>query len=125
MAIVEEAATCLDPTLPAGTRRPGHGQFLWTGARLVLLDLDMFGYTDPAYDAGHFLAQLERRCLREGVEPTVPAVARRVSRCLPRGDASSRVSPRNMWFYHGITLVRKIYTLHRKQRPDGSGWWYT
>ena len=41
--------------------------------RLVLLDLDMFGYSDPAYDAGHFLAQLERRCL---LDLTVRAHAR-------------------------------------------------
>src|SRR5438094_713122 len=64
LAAIQDAAALLDPAEPA----PVHGdlaagQFLWTGDRLVLLDLDMFGYADPAYDAGHFLAQLERRCL--------------------------------------------------------------
>ncbi|HEY6169570.1 MAG TPA: phosphotransferase, partial [Verrucomicrobiae bacterium] len=58
VAALEKASTFLDDDDPA----PVHGdmaagQFLWTGDRLVLLDLDMFGYTDPAYDAGHFLAQ--------------------------------------------------------------------
>jgi len=121
MAIVEEAATCLDPTAPALVHGDlATGQFLWTGARLVLLDLDMFGYTDPAYDAGHFLAQLERRCLREGVEPTVAGQWLAAFRdAYLEAMPPPRVSPRNMWFYHGITLVRKIYTLHRKQPP---GW---
>jgi len=121
MAIVEEAATCLDPTAPALVHGDlATGQFLWTGARLVLLDLDMFGYTDPAYDAGHFLAQLERRCLREGVEPTVAGQWLAAFRdAYLEAMPPPRVSPRNLWFYHGITLVRKIYTLHRKQPP---GW---
>src|SRR5262249_34208327 len=43
-----------EPTLVHGDLSPG--QYVWTGERLVLLDLDSFGYTDPAYDVGHFLA---------------------------------------------------------------------
>jgi thiamine kinase-like enzyme len=118
MAQVEEVLTLLDPAQPAAV----HGdmaarQFLWTGERLVLLDLDMFGYTDPAYDVGHFLAQLERRCL---VDPTVRD-------CAPRWLASFRetylaemphVSPRNISFYRGLTLIRKIYTICRRQPTD-------
>src|SRR5438034_5626983 len=112
---IQDAATRLDPAAPA----PVHGdlaagQFLWTGDRLVLLDLDMFGYTDPAYDAGHFLAQLERRCV---VDPTVQAFA-------PQWLCSFRdaylatmtmVSPRNVSFYRGLTLIRKIYTICRRE----------
>jgi tRNA A-37 threonylcarbamoyl transferase component Bud32 len=118
MAALQEMLPLLDPAEPA----PVHGdmaarQFLWTGDKLVLLDLDMFGYTDPAYDAGHFLAQLERRGL---VDPTVQARA-------PRWLASFReayfaampqVSPRNVSFYRGLTLIRKIYTICRRQPAD-------
>ena len=115
MAALHEALTGLDPAQPA----PVHGdmaarQFLWTADRLVLLDLDMFGYTDPAYDAGHFLAQLERRCL---VDPSVETLA-------PEWLGSFRdaylsqmpmVSPRNVSFYRGLTLIRKIYTICRRE----------
>lgn len=121
LAILEEARAGLDPAAPA----PVHGdmwagQFLWTGDRLVLLDLDMFGYTDPAYDAGHFLAQLERHCLSD---PTLPAHAHE----WPLGfrdaylAAMPEVSTRNVSFYHGLTLVRKIYTVRRVQ-PAESPW---
>src|SRR5207247_1713900 len=51
LAELQAAVPHLDSTDPA----PIHGdmaagQFLWTGHRLVLLDWDMFGYADPAYD---------------------------------------------------------------------------
>jgi aminoglycoside phosphotransferase (APT) family kinase protein len=118
IAAVEEASTSLDPADPA----PVHGdmaagQFLWTGKRLVLLDLDMFGYTDPAYDAGHFLAQLERRCLWDR---TLPAHASQWLACFRDAylAAMPRVSARNVSFYQGLTFVRKIYTIYRKQLPD-------
>ena len=115
---IQDAATLLDPAEPA----PVHGdlaagQFLWTGDRLVLLDLDMFGYADPAYDAGHFLAQLERRCLWDR---TLPAHADDWVACFRDAylTAMPQVSPRNVSFYQGLTLVRKIYTVYRKQTPD-------
>jgi hypothetical protein len=94
------------------------GQFLCAGDRLVLLDLDMFGYTDPAYDAGHFLAQLERRCL---FDPTVQAYSSEWLACFRDAylEAMPRVSPRNVSFYRGLTLVRKIYTICRRQPTDG------
>ncbi len=115
MTALQEALRFLDPADPS----PIHGdmaagQFLWTGERLVLLDLDMFGYTDPAYDAGHFLAQLERRCL---VDSTVQA-----HRSEWLGSfrdayfaAMPEVSPRNVSFYRGLTLLRKIYTICRRE----------
>lgn len=91
------------------------GQFLWTGDRLVLLDLDMFGYADPAYDAGHFLAQLERRCL---FDRTLPAHAASWVACFRDAylAAMPAVSPRNVAFYQAVTLVRKIYTICRRER---------
>jgi tRNA A-37 threonylcarbamoyl transferase component Bud32 len=118
LVAIQDAATRLDPAEPA----PVHGdlaagQFLWTGDRLVLLDLDMFGYTDPAYDAGHFLAQLERRCLWDR---TLPAHADDWLACFRDAylAAMPQVSPRNVSFYQGLTLVRKIYTIYRKQTAD-------
>jgi tRNA A-37 threonylcarbamoyl transferase component Bud32 len=118
MAALGDAVAGLDPAEPA----PVHGdlaagQFLWTGDRLVLLDLDMFGSADPASDAGHFLGQLERRCLSD---TTLPAHAARWIDCFrePYLAAMPQVSPRNVSFYHGLTLVRKIYTICRREAPD-------
>ena len=115
MAALREALPLLDPPDPA----PVHGdmaarQFLWTGERLVLLDLDLFGYTDPAYDAGHFSAQLERRCL---VDPTVQSLASLWidSFCDAYLAAMPTVSLRNVFFYRGLTLIRKIYTICRRE----------
>jgi len=119
MAMLEAAAAALDPVDPA----PVHGdmaagQFLWTGDRLVLLDLDMFGYTDPAYDAGHFLGQLERRCVWD---TTLPAQAAQWLQCFRDAylAAMPSVSARNVSFYHGLTLVRKMYTVCRRQPDEG------
>ena len=118
IASVEQASMLLDPADLA----PVHGdmaagQFLWTGDRLVLLDLDMFGYADPAYDAGHFLAQLARRCLWDR---TLPTHAGDWLACFRDAylEAMPRVSARNVSFYQGLTFVRKIYTICRKQLPD-------
>ena len=118
LVAIQDAAPLLDPSEPA----PVHGdlaagQFLWTGDRLVLLDLDMFGYADPAYDAGHFLAQLERRCLWDR---TLSAHADHWLACFRDAylSAMPQVSPRNVSFYQGLTLVRKIYTIYRKQTAD-------
>ena len=118
-AALQEALPFLDPAEPA----PIHGdmaagQFLVAGGRLVLLDFDMFGYTDPAYDAGHFLAQLERRCL---LDLTVRACAREWLGAFRDTylAAMPNVSPRNISFYRGLTLVRKIYTICRRQPVEG------
>jgi hypothetical protein len=113
-----EACGCLDPADPA----PVHGdlwagQFVWTGDRLVLLDLDMFGYTDPAYDAGHFLAQMERCAV---CAPIRPAHADHWLAAFRTAylTAMPMVSARNIAFYRGLTLVRKIYTIRRTQPAD-------
>lgn len=111
MPPLREAFACLDPADLA----PVHGdlsgsQFVWTGDRLVLLDLDMCGYTDPAYDAGHFLAQQERRCL---LDSTLPPHSAQWLACFRDTylAAMPHVSARNVAFYQGLTLIRKIYTL--------------
>ena len=118
-AALETVLPCLDPAEPA----PIHGdmaagQFLWTGERLVLLDLDMFGYTDPAYDAGHFLAQLERRCL---LDLTVREHAREWHDEFHNAYlvAMPKVSARNVSFYRGLTLINKIYTICRREPEEG------
>jgi tRNA A-37 threonylcarbamoyl transferase component Bud32 len=121
LARLEDALPFLDPADPA----PVHGdmaagQFVWTGERLVLLDLDMFGYTDPAYDVGHFLAQLERRSLQDGarredVDQWVTGFRDAYLSAMPQ------VSPRNVAFYQGLTFVRKIYTVCRTSPPDRAG----
>jgi hypothetical protein len=115
LATLQEMIPLLDPAEPA----PVHGdlaagQFLWTGDRLVLLDLDMFGYADPAYDAGHFLAQLERRCLWDRA---LPAHASTWVACFRDAylAAIPTVSPRNVAFYQAVTLVRKMYTICRRE----------
>jgi hypothetical protein len=115
LAQLQEAADSLDPTEPA----PVHGdlgtaQFLWTGSRLVMFDWDGFGYADPAYDVGHFLAQLDRVAI---LDPALRVFA-------PEWIASFRdayravvpsVSPRNVAFYRAMTLLWKVHTICRVQ----------
>lgn len=103
------------PTLVHGD--PGPGNFLWDGARWVLLDLDMFGRTDPAYDLGYLLAQVLRRCLEN---PPLDARAPELLAAL-RGAymaALPEVAAGNITFFYALTLVRKLYTV-RKQQADG------
>ena len=103
------------PTLVHGD--PGPGNFLWDGARWVLLDLDMFGRTDPAYDPGYLLAQVLRRCLED---PPLDARAPALLAAL-RGAylaAMPDVAARNITFFYALTLVRKLYTV-RKQQAEG------
>ena len=114
-ADLQQAATGLDPAAPAlvhGDMAPG--QFLWTGHGLVLLDLDMFGYADPAYDVGHFLGQMERRSV---VDPTVRVLTREWLVCFRDAYLATmpHVSQRNVSFYRGLTLVRKISTTCRRE----------
>lgn len=119
IAALEAALPHLAPANPAPIQGDmAAGQFLWTGMQLVLLDLDMFGYADPAYDAGHFLAQLERRCL---LDLAVRAHAREWLAAFRDAyfAAMPEVSPRNVSFYQGLTLVRKIYTICRRQPVEG------
>jgi thiamine kinase-like enzyme len=116
--LLQEAAPFLDPAQPA----PIHGdmaagQFLWTGKRLVLLDLDMFGYADPAYDVGHLLGQLERRCLWDATVQSQRQVWQDSFRETYLA-VRPQVSRRNISFYRGLTLVRKIYTIFRTRKDQ-------
>jgi len=111
------------PHLDSADLAPIHGdmaagQFLWTGDRLVLLDWDMFGYADPAYDVGHFVAQLERRCT---LDRTLPPEAGRWPGCFQDAYLAAKpdVSPRNVSFYRAMTLLRKTYTVCRRQPDEG------
>ena len=94
------------------------GQFLWTGERLVLLDLDLVAGGDPARDVGHFLGQLERRCTLD------PAVAPHEDEWLASFRetycAAMPVSRRNVSLYQGLTLAHKMHTL--SQRDPATGW---
>lgn len=94
------------------------GQFLVAGDRLVLLDFDMFGYADPAYDVGHFLAQLERRAV---VDLTVRALTSEWFKVFRDAYLTEmpNVSPRNVAFYRGLTLISKMYTVCRR---DSQSW---
>jgi len=110
---LEDALRLLDPAAPALVHGDlWAGQCLWTGDGLVLLDLDAFGYADPAYDVGHFLAQLDRERLCD------PAAGARVEHWAAAFlDAYRAVMPtvsaRNIAFYRALTLARKILTVRR------------
>ena len=118
-AQLQDAFAALDTAEPALIHGDlAAGQFLWTGEQLVLLDFDLFGYSDPAYDAGHFLAQLERRCL---LDRTLPPHSKEWLACYREAylAAAPQVSPRNVSFYQGLHLIRKIYTVCRHHPEDG------
>src|SRR5205085_6395674 len=109
MAALQEALPLLDPTPPALVHGDLHGgNCLWNGRHVTLIDLDSFSYTDPAYDAGYFLAMLQRRCLRH------PARMARAPEMLATFRAAfltavPAVSARNIAFYYALTFARKIY----------------
>jgi aminoglycoside phosphotransferase (APT) family kinase protein len=108
MAALQEGLPRLDPTPPAlvhGDLNPDH--CLWNGRHVTLIDPDNFRYIDPAYDAGYFLAVLQRRCLHH------PALMARAPEMLAtfRGaylTAVPAVSTRNIAFYYALTFARKI-----------------
>src|SRR2546421_11357761 len=109
MAALEEPLPLLAPA-PAALV---HGDLtprncLWNGRHVTLIDLDSFRYTDPAYDAGYFLAMLLRRCLDH------PARMARVPEMLATFHgafltAVPTVSARNIAFYYALTFAHKIY----------------
>ena len=108
MAALQEALPLLDPAAPAlvhGDMKPEH--CMWNGGHVSLIDLDSFRYTDPAYDAGRFLAVLHRQCLHH------PALMARVPEMLAIFrdaylTAVPAVSARNIAFYYALTFARKI-----------------
>ena len=109
MAALQEALALLDPAPAALVHGDLHtNNCLWNGRHMTLIDLDTFRYTDPAYDAGYFLAMLLRRCLDH------PARMARVPEMLATFHgafltAVPTVSARNIAFYYALTFARKIY----------------
>jgi tRNA A-37 threonylcarbamoyl transferase component Bud32 len=117
--LVEKAVAQLDPapqTVIHGDMAAG--QFVWTGERLVLLDMDTAGVADPAYDVGHFLGQLDRRCT---LDLELPEHSRRWTAAFRDAYPAEAIglSWRNVAFYRGVTLVRKMYTLSRRDPIAG------
>jgi hypothetical protein len=109
MAALQEALPLLDP-IPAalvhGDLKPEH--CFWNGGHVTLIDLDSFRYTDPAYDAGYFLAMLHRKCLHH------PARMARMPEMLATFRAAflsavPAASARNIAFYYALTFARKMY----------------
>jgi aminoglycoside phosphotransferase (APT) family kinase protein len=109
MAALQKALPLLDPSPPAlvhGDLNADH--CFWNGRHMTLIDLDNFRYTDPAYDAGRFLAMMQRQCLPH------PALMARAPELLATfRDAYlttvPTVSTRNIAFYYALTFARKIY----------------
>ncbi len=101
------------PTLVHGDAAPGN--FLLDG-EWRLLDLDSYGYADPAYDAGYLLARLEQECMfQPAFQGRAPELVARMHRaCL---GAIPDASPRNTAFYYGMTLIRKVLSLYLHTPP--------
>jgi aminoglycoside phosphotransferase (APT) family kinase protein len=109
MAALQEALSLLDPAPPALVHGDLHtNNCLWNGRHMTLIDLDCFRYTDPAYDAGYFLAMLQRKVLHR------PALMARAPEMLATFRAAfvravPAASARNIAFYYALTLARLIY----------------
>lgn len=102
------------PTLVHGDTGPGN--FICDGARWRMLDLDTYGYADPAYDVGYLLAKLENQCL---AQPALHAQAGELVSAMRRAclEAMPDVSPRNAAFYYGMTLTRKTLAQAMRTLP--------
>jgi Phosphotransferase enzyme family len=108
MAALQEALPLLDPTPPAlvhGDLKPEH--CYWNGRHVTLIDFDRSCYTDPAYDAGRFLAQLHRQYLRHpALMPHVPQMLATFRAAFLRVVPAA--SARNIAFYYALTFARQI-----------------
>jgi len=113
-----------DPVTPAFLHGDcGLAQLLWTGSRVVVLDLDDCARGDPALDLGNLFTQLRRLTLRKPGK--LPAYASLRHAIL---DAYRRVSPgdpdlffRVAW-YERLALLRKIHSLAcDRTRPRHQG----
>jgi aminoglycoside phosphotransferase (APT) family kinase protein len=102
------------PALIHGDAAPGN--LLLDGA-WRLLDLDTYGYADPAYDAGYMLARLEYECLLlPAYQEHAPQLVATMHRaCL---GAMPGLPARTVAFYYGMTLIRKVMSQYVHTRPD-------
>jgi len=117
--LLQRAAAELDPARPTLIHGDlAAGQFLWTGDRLVLLDMDTACRGDAAYDVGHFLGQLERGLV---TDDGLPAHAASWPACFRDAYPAAElgVSWRNVAFYQGVTLLRKAFTLCQRDPVGG------
>ncbi|WP_080404669.1 phosphotransferase family protein [Burkholderia ubonensis] len=109
------------PTLVHGDAGPAN--FLLDGERWLLLDLDTYGYADPAYDAGYFLAKLEYEWLGSPLlrarAPDLVATMR--DACI---DAMPEAAAGNVAFFYAMTLIRKVLARQFKVAPAerSAGW---
>lgn len=119
-ATLQQLPPPASPTLVHGDAAPGN--FLLDGD-WRLLDLDSYGYADPAYDAGYLLARLEQECL---VQPAFQGRARELVARMHRAclGAIPDASPRNTAFYYGMTLIRKVLSqyLHTPLSERNARW---
>src|SRR5207244_6602453 len=102
-----------DPVTPAFLHGDcGLAQLLWTGSRVVVLDLDDCARGDPALDLGNLFTELRRLTLRKPGK--LPAYASLRHAIL---YAYRRVSPGDpdVFFcvacYDGLVVLRRIYSL--------------
>jgi Phosphotransferase enzyme family len=122
--LLQAALVRLEPSSSAlvhGDAGPGH--FLLDGGRWLLLDLDTYGYADPAYDAGYLLARLEYECLRL---PALAAQATRLVTMMHRTclQAMPDISSRNVAFFYSLTLIRKVLSfLFKVSAADRNARW--
>jgi macrolide-specific efflux system membrane fusion protein len=88
---------------------PGPRNFLLDGERWLLLDLDAYGYADPAHDVGCLLARLEDECLAAPAfeKQTEQLLSGMRDSCL---QAMPDVSGRNVDFFYALALIRGVLT---------------
>lgn len=102
---------------------PAPGNLLLDGECWRLLDLDTYGYADPAYDVGYLLARLEQECLflpaYQGRAAELVTMMHRA--CL---DAMPDLSAAHVNFFYGMTLIRKVLSqlVHLPPSERGAGW---
>jgi hypothetical protein len=108
MAALQAGLSFLDPAPPVlvhGDLKLGH--CFWNGRHVTLIDLDRFCYTDPAYDAGLFLARLHRKCLHHPA--LMPRAPQMLATCRTAFlSALPAVSARNIAFYYALHFAREI-----------------